>query len=64
MVGAGFVLVASELAGRAKGFFVEPVTVGVEVILRKILIPIYVVFFAKFLSFLPGGRFDFEALDV
>ena len=64
VVGAGSVLVAGEVAVGAEGFLMEPIAVGVEVVLDEILVPDDVVFGGKLFGLLPGGRFDFEALDV
>jgi len=64
MVNAFSVLIAGEIADFAGGFLVEPVAVGVEVILNKIFVPGDLVLRAKPFDALPGRGFDFEALDV
>jgi len=64
VVGAGFGLVAVELARFAERFLVEPVAVGVEMILDEIFVPGDVVFVAERFDRFPGRRFDFEAFDV
>ena len=64
VVGALGVLVASEMASFALGFLMEPVAVAVELILYEILVPDNVVFCAELFYFVPGRRFNFEALNV
>ena len=64
VIGAGFVLIAGELAVFTERNDVEPVAVSVEVVFGEIFIPFNAVFRAEFFGFGPGFRFDTDKLDV
>jgi hypothetical protein len=52
------VLVAGEVAVLAKGSDVEPVAIGIEVVLSGIIIPFDLVFSTEVARLLPGFGFD------
>ena len=64
MIGAGFVLIAGELAIFTEGDDVEPVAIGIEMIFGEVFIPFDVVLWAEFFGFSPGFGFDADELDV
>ncbi len=62
--GAVEVLTADGVTDGAEGFFVEPVAVGVELVLGEIVVVGDFVVFAEFFGVIPGRRFHSEALDM
>ena len=58
VIEAGRVLVAGEVAVLAKGSDVEPVAIGVEVVLSGVIVPFNLVFSTEVARLLPGFGFD------
>ena len=64
MVEARAILVAGKIAIAAKGSFVEPVAVTVEVIFGKVFVVFDAVVGRDGTSFGPGERLDFYKFDI
>jgi hypothetical protein len=64
MVEAGFILVAGELAVFTERNKVEPVAIGIEVVLGEIFVPIDVIGGAKLFGLVPGFGFDADKFNV
>ena len=64
VVEAGVVLITGEVAILTERGDVEPVAVGVEVILGEIFVPFDAILCAEFVRLRPGFGFDTEQFNV
>ena len=58
------VLIAGEFAVFTEGSEMKPITVGVEVVLNVVFIPLNLVLFANVLSLAPSFGFDAKQVNV